>query len=298
MQFYLVDLIFLNAKEIVFEFCLDYQIYLGTENYFLLYNFLPQHIGPNIFSNYLIDIVDYISPFLVCFSPCLILYNVPNSNAKIGALSAFMSRAEKAEVSANIPLNFKEIIIGILLSDASLRMNGLMALLSVQQTHAELTNGLWQMCWDLKLILSNVYVMNRNHWKTIYAFQTLTLPFFTDLFKLWYTNVGGINVKVLPEYALEMFSELSFAFFIMGDGSWDASCGRIVLHVNNFTLAEVELIQKMLRSKFDIESYNVRQKNSVPERGYLIKIPRRDVEKVRELTKAHIYPSLQYKLGL
>jgi hypothetical protein len=142
LQFYLVDLIFLNAKEIVFEFCLDYQIYLGTENYFLLYNFLPQHIGPNIFSNYLIDIVDYISPFLVCFSPCLILYNVPNSNAKIGALSAFMSRAEIAEVSANIPLNFKEIVIGMLLSDASLRMNGLMALLSVQQTHAELTNGL------------------------------------------------------------------------------------------------------------------------------------------------------------
>jgi hypothetical protein len=67
---------------------------------------------------------------------------VPNSNAKIGALSAFMSRAEKAEVSANIPLNFKEIMIGMLLSDASLRMNGSMVLLSVQQTHAELTNGL------------------------------------------------------------------------------------------------------------------------------------------------------------
>jgi len=63
-------------------------------------------------------------------------------------------------------------------------------------------------------------------------------------------------------------------------------------------LAEVEQIQKMLASKFNIESYNVRQKKSDPERGYVIKIPRRDVEKVRELTKAHIYPSLQYKLGL
>jgi hypothetical protein len=36
--------------------------------------------------------------------------------------------------------------------------------------------------------------------------------------------------------------------------------GRIVLHVNNFTLAEVEQIQKMLASKFNIESYNLRQK--------------------------------------
>jgi hypothetical protein len=136
----LVDLLFLKAKEIVFEFYLDYQIYLGTENYFLLYKILPQHIGPNIFSNYLINIVD--SPFLVCFFPCLILYKVPNSIAKIGALSAFMFRAEKAEVSANTPLNFKEIMIGMLLSYASLIMNGSMALLSVQQTHAELTNGL------------------------------------------------------------------------------------------------------------------------------------------------------------
>lgn len=254
----------------------------------------------DVFFNYLTNIFYYVNPFLglVCIFPCLILFKVLNSNAKIGKLSAFMSIAEKAEVSANIPLYFKEIMIGMLLSDASLRMNGTMALLSVQQTHAELTNGLWQMCWDLKLILSNVYVMNRNHWKTIYAYQSLTFPFFTDLFKVWYTNVGGHNVKVLPEYVLEMFSPLSFAYFIMGDGSLYASCGRICLHLNNFTLAEVELIQKMLSSKFDIESYNIRHNNSDPERGYVVNIPRRDVDKVCEFTKAYIYPSLQYKLGL
>jgi hypothetical protein len=53
-----------------------------------------------------------------------------------------MSLDDKIKVSDSIPSEFKEIITGMLLSDGSLRMNGNMALLSIQQTHFELTNGL------------------------------------------------------------------------------------------------------------------------------------------------------------
>jgi hypothetical protein len=50
-----------------------------------------------------------------------------------------MPKEEKIRVSNNIPDWFKEITCGIMLSDGSIRMNGSQALLSIQQTHQELT---------------------------------------------------------------------------------------------------------------------------------------------------------------
>lgn len=54
-----------------------------------------------------------------------------------------MSKEEKIRVSKNIPDWFKQVLCGILLSDGSIRMNGTQALLSIQQTHQELTEEIW-----------------------------------------------------------------------------------------------------------------------------------------------------------
>ena len=51
----------------------------------------------------------------------------------------YMSKEEKIRVSESIPNWFKQVICGIMLSDGSIRMNGTQALLSIQQTHQELT---------------------------------------------------------------------------------------------------------------------------------------------------------------
>jgi hypothetical protein len=177
-------------------------------------------------------------------------------------------------------------------------MNGNMALLSIQQTHFELTNGLWNMCFNLKLVLNDISIINRNNWKTIYAFQTLTLPFFTELFKKWYVKKDGKNIKILPFDIFDLFTPLCFAYVIMGDGGWDSSGLRINLYLNNFTITEVNIIQNILFTKFDISSTIIKNKHSDPSRGNVIRIPKRDVEKVRKLTKEYIYPSLLYKLGL
>ena len=50
-----------------------------------------------------------------------------------------MSKEEKIRVSNSIPDWFKQVVCGIMLSDGSIRMNGKQALLSIQQTHQELT---------------------------------------------------------------------------------------------------------------------------------------------------------------
>jgi len=63
--------------------------------------------------------------------------NLPIINVK--KRRSYMSNEEKVNVSKNIPLKFKEIIYGLMLSDANIRMNGKNALMSIQQTHLELT---------------------------------------------------------------------------------------------------------------------------------------------------------------
>lgn len=210
----------------------------------------------------------------------------------------YMPKEEKIRVSNNIPDWFKEIVCGIMLSDGSIRMHGSHALMSIQQTHQELTEEIWKMCFQLNLVLSEIHIINRPNKKLVYSFQTLTLPFFTSLFNDWYKLIDNKYYKVLPLNLDSLFTPLAFAFLIMGDGSWDNSNSRIILHLNNFTLIEVNRIQSILLSKFNISSYLVKNPHSDKERGYVLKIPNRDVGKVRTLVSDHIYPTLKYKIGL
>jgi len=73
-----------------------------------------------------------------------------------------MSNEEKVNVSKNIPLKFKEIIYGLMLSDANIRMNGKNALMSIQQTHLELTQEVWRLCFKNKIILSGIHIIQRS----------------------------------------------------------------------------------------------------------------------------------------
>ena len=104
------------------------------------------------------------------------------------------------------------------------------------------------MCFQLNLVLSRIHIINRQNKKIVYSFQTLSLPFFTSLYKDWYKSISNKNIKVLPLNLDSLFTPLAFAFLIMGDGSWDNSSSRIILHLNNFTLIEVNRIQSILLS--------------------------------------------------
>ena len=154
------------------------------------------------------------------------------------------------------------------------------------------------MCFKLNLVLSGIHIINRQNKKIVYSFQTLSLPFFTSLYKDWYKSINNKNIKILPLNLDCLFTPLGFAFLIMGDGSWDKSTSRIILHLNNFTKFEVSRIQSILLSKYDLSSYLVKTPHSDKDRGYILKIPARNINKVRELVSDHIYPTLKYKIGL
>lgn len=60
-----------------------------------------------------------------------------------------------------IPESFIEVLSGILLSDGTLRLNGKFALLGIQQTHFELTKGLWDLCYFNGLVLKEIHTIER-----------------------------------------------------------------------------------------------------------------------------------------
>ena len=68
-----------------------------------------------------------------------------------------------------------------------------------------------------------------------------------------------------------LLSPRALAFWIMGDGSFDRSTGRLQLHSNWFTLHEVKTLQSFLLEKFYISSYLKPSANSDPNRGYIIR---------------------------
>lgn len=75
---------------------------------------------------------------------------------------------------------------GVILGDGNLHMHGNHALLSIQQTHKEIVENLWNICFSYNLVYTPVKEINRKNWKPVYYFKTLTLPYFTCLFNAWY----------------------------------------------------------------------------------------------------------------
>ena len=134
-------------------------------------------------------------------------------------IRSYMPKEEKIRVSNNIPDKFNQVVCGLMLSDATIRMNGSQALMGIQQTHQELTQEIWKMCFQLNLVLSEILIIKRTNKKLVYSFQTLSLPYFTSLYNDWYVIINKKRFKVLPLNLDSLFTPLAFAFLIMGDGA-------------------------------------------------------------------------------
>lgn len=124
-------------------------------------------------------------------------------------LRNYVSNADKVKYSNDVPSWFEEIMCGLMLGDGNIRMNGHHALLSVQQIHPELVNNLWSTCQSLHLVMSPVKTLNRSNYKTIYYFQTLTMPYFTNIRLSWYPVVNA--TKSLPSNIDTLLTPLAIA---------------------------------------------------------------------------------------
>ncbi|MBP1357804.1 MAG: hypothetical protein JZD40_04870 [Sulfolobus sp.] len=212
-----------------------------------------------------------------------------------------MSPEDKLIYSDKVPFWFNEMMCGLMLGDGNLRMKGTHALLSVQQVHSELTINLWDICFSLNLVINPVKTIKRKTRQIVYYFQTLTKPYFTSVYNARYINVNDVVIKSLPINIQVLITPLPLAHWIIGDGGYDGhgrGVGRVTLYTNNFTLAEVELLQSILLDKFGLKTYLRKVANADPARGYAIRFASESLTQLRSVCTPHIYPTLMYKLGL
>ena len=121
-----------------------------------------------------------------------------------------------------------------------------------------------------------------------YRFNTFTFSSLLDIYKLFYSSS---KKKVIPNNIHELLTPLALAIWIMDDGTFKAPGVRIA--TNCFTKQEVELLGKVLETKFNIKS-SLNKNND----NYQLYIKKESMPILKLLILPHIVASMQYKLGL
>jgi hypothetical protein len=125
--------------------------------------------------------------------------------------------------------------------------------------------------------------------------RTKNLSIFDEFFFIYYAmNSLGKNVKIIPLNIEQLLCPILLANFIMSDGNYHKLHGYIRLYTNSFTLVEVQLLSTAIFNKYGIQS---RVQHDRREQ-YILLFPRTQVAQLQELVKAHMIPSMLYRIGL
>jgi hypothetical protein len=133
---------------------------------------------------------------------------------------------------------------------------------------------------------------------TQYNFSSKSLPALSLLHSQWYSWSESDNrfIKIVPLNIGELLTPIGLAHWIMDDGF---SKGKAIgLCTESFTLAEVELLGKALKSNFDlVTTINVRH-TSGDVTGYRLFISGKpeNYTKLRSIVRPFFIPSMFYKL--
>jgi len=121
-----------------------------------------------------------------------------------------------------------------------------------------------------------------------YEFNTFTFRSFSWIHGIFYKN----GRKVIPQNIYEYLTPLALAVWIMDDGGWTNYGIRIA--TNSFKLKEVELLQDVIKSKYNLET--TIQKIYIKDQ-YSIYIKKQSVNNLRNIVGPYIHFSMLYKLG-
>lgn len=113
-----------------------------------------------------------------------------------------------------------------------------------------------------------------------YEFNTLTFRSFSWIHGIFYNN----GRKVIPQNIYEFLTPLALAVWIMDDGGWTNYGIRIA--TNSFKLKEIELLQDVLKSKYNLET--TIQKIYIKDQ-YSIYIKKQSVNNLRNIVGPHIH---------
>lgn len=193
-----------------------------------------------------------------------------------------------------IPTDLKDILIGLSLGDLYIRKRSKNTSLHFKQSINNepyilhlytLFQGFCKMTPKIK----DAQLKDKTH-QSIF-FDTLTYDAFNYYYDLFYKD----KKKIVPSNIEDLLTARSLAYWAMDDGSADRS--GFYYHTNSFTLAEVELLVKALKNKFDLNCSIHTRKDRVIK-PYLIYVKRDSFIKFVNLIEPYVIPHFKYKLKL
>jgi hypothetical protein len=117
-------------------------------------------------------------------------------------------------------------------------------------------------------------------------FQTRSLPIFTKIHLLFYTN----KTKFVPSDIYFLFTPIALAHWIMGDGGKTSS--GLLLCTDSFTLKDVLRLMFVLQNRYNLNcSIITNNKNS-----YRIYIKKDSMPLIIKIVLPHMHSSMFYKL--
>ena len=121
-----------------------------------------------------------------------------------------------------------------------------------------------------------------------YWFSTKRIPLITNLHSLWYKEIEGKYIKVLPHNIEDLLTSIGLAHWIMGDGYF--TNGSTKLCTDNFTKEQVLLLIYILGKKFYIKATTNKRTNPDGAIKWRINISKLSMDKLISLVQLYFIP--------
>jgi hypothetical protein len=232
------------------------------------------------------------------FCPKWTFFKTIKSTKFLSLLPFSLSRVKSLNRIGPHNINLLSILIGSLLGDGHMEKDGEGSRFAFYQGKK---NGEY-LLWLHKRLLELGYCKQelpliqtrldlKGELRYYYRFRTFTYSSFNWIYEAFYVN----GRKVLPLFIEEYLSAEALAIWIMDDGTHHKNRGlRFCSH--NFLLEECQFMQKILADKYGLETRLHKITGTVPVQ-YNIYVLKSSMDKLREIVKHRIHPTMLYKLA-
>ena len=181
----------------------------------------------------------------------------------------------------------KSIIVGSILGDGYIRIipKRKNAFLEINHSFKQKEYVDWKYQMLKEVTISPPKIRKGNGDRIAYRFYTKQLPEITEIYRLFYR--GGI--KVIPKNLA--IDPIILSVWFMDDGS---KCGKSNFYLNTQQFSKNNQI-KLLNC---LEKINLKARLNRDKNYYRIRFISSSINKLKELLKENLIPSMNYKIGL
>lgn len=186
----------------------------------------------------------------------------------------------------------KDILIGKMLGDGCLEINGFNPRLKVDQTRAQKEYVFWLYKKFVPFVGRTPYetkFFDKRFNKIYYHWRFTTNSL--SIFKHWHSIFYKGKIKIVPKNIFDLLTLRSLAVWYMDDGYRRRDCNGVYLCTSAYSTSEQKLLQDALNRKFFLKSRLHYAAGNVK-----IYIPASHGRYFCEIIKKYILPSFSYKL--